>query len=117
MGIDLIDCNKLKGNFDDNSIVGERKLESLLTEPFEQHIGSFEIPAELKSLMDIGLFNAVINWYLKWKLVEPIETQNTCTIIKIFGNEDGMKAIIAINLYKFLRNKGYDPEIIKKFIK
>lgn len=117
MNIDnLIDCNKMFATFDETTIKGERSLESLLQEPFEKHIGSFEIPTSLKGLMDIDTFNAVISWYLKWKITEPMDTQNTCTIKKIFGHHDGSKAIIAINLYKYLRNKGYDPEVIEKFL-
>lgn len=117
MSIDnLIDCNKMFATFDETTIKGERTLESLLQEPFEKHIGSFEIPTSLKGLMDIDTFNAVISWYLKWKITEPMDTQNTCTIKKVFGHYDGSKAIIAINLYKYLRNKGYDPEVIEKFL-
>jgi len=45
MSIDnLIDCNKMFATFDETTIKGERTLESLLQEPFEKHIGSFEIP-------------------------------------------------------------------------
>lgn len=113
---DLFDCGKIIGSFDETTIKGERTLESLLQEPFEKHIGSFEIPHTLKGLMETDEFNAVISWYLKWKLTEPLDTQNTCTIKKVFGYNDGNRAIIAINLYKYLRNKGYDPEVMERFI-
>lgn len=113
----IIDCDKLNGRFEETSIVGEITISSLLEQPFEKHIGSFEIPQELKELMSLDEFNACIDWYLKWKLREPIETQNTCTVKKVFGAYDGDRTIIAINLYKYLRNKGYDPTVIQKFIK
>ncbi len=113
----IIDCDKLNGRFEETSIIGERTLTSLLEIPFEKHIGSFEIPQEIKGLLTIDEFNACIDWYLKWKLREPLETQNTCTIKKVFGSSDGDKVIVAINVYKYLRNKGYDPTVIEKFIK
>ena len=117
MSEQLKDCIKLTGSFDDTNIVGEITIVSLLDNPFEKHIGSFEIPLELKNLMSIDEFNACIDWYLKWKIREPLETQNTCTIKKVFGTIDGDRMIIAINLYKYLRNKGYDISVIEKFIK
>lgn len=112
----MVDCGHVTGSFAEDELVGEMKIEDLLQKPFDKHIGSFEIPSALKELFDVDQVNAVITWYLKWKLTEPIELQNTCTIKRVFGYYDGSRAIIAINLYKYLRNKGYDPEVIEKFL-
>lgn len=113
---ELLECHKLSGNFDETKFKGSMSIEGLLQKPFEKHIGKFEMPSSLKDLFDVEHINAIITWYLRWKLVEHIDRQNTCTIFEKFGYHDGMKVIIAINLYKYLRNKGYDPEVIEKII-
>ena len=104
-----VECNETE-------LVGEISIEDLLQSSFEKHIGSFEIPSSLKTLFSIDEVNAIITWYLHWKLTSPPNTQNTCYIKELFGYNDGMKVIIAINLYKYLRTKEYDPYIIEKFI-
>jgi hypothetical protein len=93
MSDELKDCEKLSGNFDETQHKGFRTLEDLLQLPFEKHVGGFEIPSMIKQILDIDQINASIDWYLKWKLTEPFETQNTCTIKNIFGYEDGLKII------------------------
>lgn len=114
---DRFDCGKNKsGKFDDTTIKGRRTIDSLLQQPFEKHIGSFEIPQLLKGLFDVDQINAIVSWYIRWKLTAPLDQQTTCTIIDEFGYIDGSKAIIAINLYKYLRKRGYDPNIIEKFL-
>lgn len=115
---DLRNCSEnLSAKFDETQHKGLNTLNDLLKEPFEKHIASFEIPHSLKDIFDVDMVNAGISWYLKWKLTEPIQTQNTCTIKNLFGYEDGNKLIIIINLYKYLRNLGYDPQVIEKIIK
>jgi hypothetical protein len=112
--MDVFEHGKLSTVVDDE--IRSCSIEQLLQKPFNKHIGSFEIPTDLKSILDVDEINAIISWYMSWKLTEPIETQNTCTIKTMFGVFDSVKVIIAINLYKYLRNKGYDPEIIDQFI-
>lgn len=118
-----LDKDKILGDcgngtvIDETGIKGYLKIEDLLQKnDFEKLIGSFELPDSLKSIMTVDEVNAVVSWYLKWKLTEPLATQNTCTIKDTFGLEDGLKAIIAINFYKYLRNKGYDPQIVELFL-
>lgn len=102
---------------DEKLVKGKQSIEDLLQRnDFEKHIGSFELPDNVKSIMSTDEVNAVISWYLKWKLTEPLAKQNTCTIKDTFGWEDGLKAIIAINFYKYLRNKGYDPQVVELFL-
>jgi len=107
------DCS---GKVDETKIKGVKSIESILQEPFDKHVGTFEIPYLLKGLLDVDQINAIITWYIKWKLTEPVKTQTTCTIINVFGYHDGGKVIIAINMYKYLRNKGYDPEVVEQFL-
>ena len=83
---------------------------------FDKHIAKYEISETLKGFLDIDELNAIIDWYLKWKLSTSIETQNTCTIKDIFGN-DAIKVIVAINFWKYLRGKEYDPQIVEKILK
>jgi hypothetical protein len=83
---------------------------------FEKLVGSFELPESIKNIMTVDEVNASVDWYLKWKVASPIAEQNTCTIKKLFGYNDGLKVIIAINFYKYLRNKGYDPEVVELFL-
>jgi len=80
----------------------------------DTHIASFEVPNEIKNLMDINRMNAIIDWYLNWKLTTPLDEQNTCRIKDLFGEEEAIKCIIIINLWKYLRGKGYDPDVIEK---
>jgi hypothetical protein len=102
---------------DEKDIKGILSIEDLLQKnDFEKHIGSFEIPSNVAAIMSIDEMNAVISWYLPWKLKTPFDKQNTCTIKDTFGWKDGLKAIIAINFYKYLRNKGYDPEVVEIFL-
>jgi len=108
-------CNDLKGQFDETELKGEITVNELLQHSFDKHIGSFEIPSSLKTLFDIDEVNAIITWYLNWKLTYPINMQNTCVIKHLFGYYEGIKVIIAINLYKYLRNKDYDPDVVEKF--
>lgn len=113
----LIDCNELNAtkSFDEKQHNGTLSIEGLLQNGFEKHVGSFELPETIKALMTTDDINAIISWYLKWKLTEPISTQTTCTIINVFGYKDGIKAIVAINFFKYLRNKEYDPSIVEAF--
>ena len=113
----LTNCNKSATAIPDKDIKGEISIEDLLQKGFEKHVGSFEIPDTVKNVVDIDEINAVISWYLPWKLSAPLDKQNTCTIKDTFGYEDGVKAIIAINFFKYLRNKGYDPDIVEIFLK
>lgn len=106
----------ISSTFDETQENGFISINDLLQKPFEKFIGSFEIPEVLKEIVSADEVNASIDWYLSWKLREPIETQNTCTIKRIFGYTDGIRVIISINLYKYLRNKDYDPEVVEKFI-
>jgi len=101
----------------DIDIVGYQTINDLLQKPFDTYIGSFEVPQGIKDLMDIDQINSVIEWYLHWKLTSPIAQQNTCTIKDIFGDVESIKVIVAINLYKYLRNKGYEPQIMEIFLK
>ena len=102
---------------DEKDIKGILSIEDLLQKnDFEKHVGSFEIPSNVSAIITIDEINAVISWYLPWKLNTPFDKQNTCTIKDIFGWKDGLKAIIAINFYKYLRNKGYDPEVVEIFL-
>lgn len=91
-------------------------IDQLLHLPFKQHVGSFEIPYLIKGLLSSDEINAIISWYIEWKLTSPPNTQNTCTINDLFGYDEGAKVIIAINLYKYLRNKGFDPDVVEEFI-
>lgn len=101
----------------DEDIKGYMSITDLLQKnDFTKHIGSFELPSAVKDIMTIDEVNAVISWYLNWKLISPISEQTTCTIKNIFGFDDGLKAIIAINFYKYLRNNGYDPQIVEIFL-
>ncbi len=103
---------------DEKDIIGKMSIEDLLQKnEFEKHVGSFELPSSITDVMDTDQVNACIDWYLKWKLSSPISQQNTCTIKDIFGYKDGVKVIIAINFYKYLRNKGYDPNVVEIFLK
>lgn len=112
----LFDCGKVNASFDESKVCGDLTIESLLRQPFEKHIASFEIPVALRDIFDVDHVNAIITWYINWKITESIENQNTCTIMYRFGQKDGLKVIIAINLYKYLRHKSYDPDIVEKFI-
>ena len=114
---ELIDCDKLNStkSFDEKTHKGTLNIEKLLQNGFEKHVGYFELPETIKVLVTIDDINAIISWYLKWKLTEPISTQTTCTIINVFGYKDGIKAIVAINFFKYLRNKEYDPSIVEAF--
>lgn len=116
---DLIDCDKLNTSktFDETQHQGSLSIEDLLHLGFEKHIGAFELPESIKALMTVDDMNAVVSWYLKWKLSEPITTQTTCTIVNTFGYKDGLRAIVAINFFKYLRNKDYDPAIVEAFEK
>ncbi len=116
VGQQLIDCGKVSGGYDETLVVGSLSINDILHQPFDKHIGSFEIPNALTDLLNVDEINAVITWYYKWKLTEPVITQNTCTIKKLFGFYDGVRVIIAINLYKYLRNKGYDPDVMEQFL-
>jgi hypothetical protein len=116
MGNRIVDCGEISASFDETEIEGKMTILDLLQQPYDKHIGQFEIPTSLRDLFCADEVNAVITWYLNWKLTEPIETCNTCTIKKVFGFYDGTKVIIAINLYKYLRNKGYDPEVMEQFV-
>jgi len=124
-----IDQAKTSKNCDENNIFGsykaieEKDIKPILTieellqkNDFEKHISLFELPSSIKEIMTIDEVNAAISWYFKWKLITPISEQNTCTIKKIFGLHDGLKIIIAVNFYKYLRNKEYDPEIVEMFL-
>jgi hypothetical protein len=113
---DKFNCADKSGKFDDTTIKGKMTIDSLLLQPFEKHVGSFEIPQLLKGLLEVDQINAIVSWYIKWKLTTPVEQQTTCTIIDEFGYIDGSKAIIAINLYKYLRKKAYEPNIVEKFL-
>ena len=109
--------NQSSKAIDEKDIVPTITIEDLLQKnDFEKHLGSFELPSSVSSIMTIDEVNAVVSWYLRWKLTSPIDQQTTCTIKNIFGWEDGLKVIIAINFYKYLRNKGYDPEVVELFL-
>ena len=109
--------NQSSTSIDEKDIVPTITIEDLLQKnDFEKHLGSFELPSSVSSIMTIDEVNAVVSWYLRWKLTSPIDQQTTCTIKNIFGWEDGLKVIIAINFYKYLRNKGYDPEVVELFL-
>ena len=110
------DCTDKSAKVDVTKIKGVKTIESLLQEPFDKHIGTFEIPYSLKGLLDADQINAIVTWYLRWKFTEPVATQTTCTIINVFGYIDGTRSIIAINVYKYLRNQGYDPEVMERFL-
>lgn len=116
----LGDCGTALGShkaIDEKDVKGFLKIEDLLQKnDFEKHIGSFELPSSVAAIMTIDEVNAVVSWYLKWKLTTPLDKQTTCTIKDTFGWEDGLKAIIAINFYKYLRNKGYDPQVVELFL-
>jgi len=125
MGIDkfndfkkiISDCGSISKNFSDKDIDGILSIEDLLQKGFDKHVGIFEIPESIKNIMSMDEVNAVITWYLSWKITCPIEKQNTCTIRDTFGYKESIKVIIAINFYKYLRNKGYDPDIVEIFLK
>ena len=114
-----IDCKELNQSdkFDETQHKGALSIEDLLQQGFEKHVGAFELPETIKSMMHVDDMNAIITWYLNWKLVSSIDQQTTCTIINIFGYKDGIKAIVAINFFKYLRNKSYDPTIVEAFEK
>lgn len=112
----LLQSGHLHGSNEEINWVGLLSINDLLQKKFEKYIGNFEIPLSLKDILNVDEINASVDWYVSWKLTEPIETQNTCTIKKLFGFYDGTRVIIAINLFKYLRNKGYDPDIIEKFV-
>lgn len=107
----------MHAEFDEKQYKGVISIDYLLQKPFDKHVGEFEIPFDLKGLFDISEINAIITWYLHWKIISNPKIQTTCTIYDIFGYDDGTKVIIAINLYKYLRNKDYDPDIVEEFIK
>ena len=113
---DLVDCGRVVGEFDERHINGVLAIQDLLQQPFERHVATFEIPVTLRELLSTDEVNAIVTWYLNWKITEPLDSQTTCTIKNIFGIYDASRAIVAINLYKYLRNKGYDPEVVEKFI-
>lgn len=102
--------------FDETKVKGLITISQLLETSFDKHIGSFEVPYDLRGFFDIDEINSIITWYLHWKVTSNPKEQNTCTIYDIFGYDEGTKVIIAINLYKYLRNKGYDPDIVEEFI-
>lgn len=110
------DCGNKSSKIDETKIKGVKTIESLLQEPFDKHIGTFEIPYSLKGILDADHINAIVTWYLKWKFTEPVKTQTTCTIINVFGYRGGTIAIIAINVYKYLRNQGYDHKVVERFL-
>lgn len=117
----LGDCgNKVLGSHKataEQDFKGILKIEDLLQKnDFEKHVGSFELPSSLSAIMTVDEVNAVVDWYLKWKLSTPLDQQNTCIVKDTFGLPDGLKAIIAINFYKYLRNKEYDPEVVEIFL-
>ncbi len=116
---DLIGCDKLNtsNKFDETQHKGSLSIEDLLHNKFDKHIGTFELPESIKSIMTADDMNAIVSWYLQWKLVTPIAEQTTCTIVNTFGYTDGIKAIVAINFFKYLRNKDYDPAIVEAFEK
>ena len=115
----LVNCDELNssGKFDEDSHEGELSIEDLLQNKFDKHLGSFELPESIKDIMPVDEVNAIITWYLHWQLTSPISEQTTCTIINVFGKIEGTKAIIAINFFKYLRNKSYDPQIVEMFEK
>ena len=101
----------------EEDIIPTITLEELLQKNrFEKHIGSFELPSSILDIMTVDEVNASISWYLEWKLTSPVSEQNTCTIKRLFGPQNGLKVIIAINFYKYLRNKSYDPEVVELFL-
>lgn len=109
------DCSKgFKKKFGDR-LTGIEKITiaSLLDKKPESILYSYEIPRELLQIFDIDMLNAVIGWYQKWKLVTPPEMATTCMIGYLFSDEAPL-VIIMINLYKYLRGLGYDPDIVEK---
>jgi len=115
----LVNCDELNssGKFDEDTHEGELRIEDLLQKKFDKHLGSFELPDSIKDIMTVDDINAVITWYLHWQLTSPVAEQTTCTIINVFGKIEGTKAIVAINFFKYLRNKSYDPTIVEMFEK
>ncbi len=113
---ELFDCGKVSTTFDETQLKGSMTIDALLQKPYDKHIGGFEIPLSLRDLFDADRVNAIVTWYLHWKLTEELDKQNTCTLLYLFGYKDGVKVIIAINLFKYLRHKTYDPDVIEKFI-
>jgi len=91
-------------------------IEQLLHKPFDKHIAGFEIPDDIKDLLDVDMINAVITWYLKWKIIEHPNNQHTCMIKELF-NDDWYLVVMSINLYKYLRNKTYDPNVINSLLR
>jgi len=112
----LTNCSGNSSSISDKDIVGVLSIEDLLQKGFEKHVGSFEIPASVRDIVEVDEINAIITWYNHWKLTTPADLQNTCTIKDIFGYADAIKVVVAINFYKYLRNKGYDPDIVEKFL-
>lgn len=117
----LDDCSKILGHHEsvkEEDLKGVISIEDLLQQnDFEKHVALFEIPYTVSDILTIDEINASVSWYLKWKLVEKIENQNTCTIKRIFGYKEAIRVIVAINFYKYLRNKGYDPDIVEIFLR
>jgi hypothetical protein len=115
----LVNCNKLNSTkkFDEEAHNGELSIENLLQNKFNKHLGAFELPDSIKNIMTVDDVNAIITWYLHWQLTSPVSEQTTCTIINIFGKFEGTKVIVAINFFKYLRNKSYDPTIVEMFEK
>jgi len=107
----LLDCGELHSkSIKEEDIIGVLSVQSLLQQPFETHVGLFELPESIKQILHIDEINAIITWYLKWKLTEPIATQNTCTIRKVFGYTDSIRIIVAINFYKYVRSELHRPK-------
>lgn len=117
----LDDCAKVMGNHEaikQSDIIPTLSIEDLLQKKdFEKHVGSFEIPHTVSDIMTVDEINAVITWYHRWQLRESADKQNTCTIKDIFGEKEAIRVIVAINFYKYLRNKGYDPDIVEIFLR
>ncbi len=111
-----MDCPEFGKAIKDEDIVGNTTIEDLLQSGFEKHVGTFEIPQTILSIMNGDEFNASVNWYLQWKLRVPINKQNTCTILTTFGYKEAQRVIIAINFYKYLINNLDDPNIVEIFL-
>lgn len=115
----LEDCGNIKyRSIDEKDMIGEMTIEDLFSKGIpEKHVASFEVPDSVKNVLNVDEINAVVSWYHLWKLTSPIADQTTCGIKKTFGYKDGIRAIIAINFYKYLRNLGYDPNVVEYFLK
>lgn len=112
----LLECGHVTGTFSEDKIKGDITINDLLDNYFVHYVGGYEIPKSLSELLTVDDINAIITWYHRWRLNEPVATQTTCTIKSVFGYYDGMRVIIAINLFKYLRNKTYDPDVIEKIL-